>query len=441
MARKQDDDAAERKARWQAARSFDPPEPEPDHEALGQQGEATPAKGPKQAKLEEGRRRKRAEALGQQDEASSTATPGVKPEPSPHEAGQQRARYVFRTMADAFAVPKFIPQRIRGILPAKGLSLIYGDPGSLKSMFALHCAVSVALGRDVLPGVPVRKGRVLVIDSDNGEDRLGMRLQALARGAGVERAADIPDLAYGPMAHNGTPISIDSAKGLEALQWAIDDAEAELVILDSYGGACGSADMNKPEMQRHLLNLRAMAERLGIVVWGIHHSNKTGGMMGTQHFLSTADIPLEVRRPDLTGDLIELSPKKIRDGGQPVRSATWWHESTPDVDEFGVEVWLLERCGFRADPAAAAGRESAEHVAVRIALHVVTEYPNGITQQALADSVHEELVTRGMKLGERRIRESILPNMVRRQALRITDGARGAKLYVLGSKAPAGGKS
>jgi hypothetical protein len=157
--------------------------------------------------------------------------------------------------------------------------------------------------------------------------------------------------------------------------------------------------------------------------------------------LSTADIPLEVRRPDIMGDLIELSPKKIRDGDVPVRSAMWWRVLTPAVDEFGMEVKYLEQAGFRADPAAAAGRESAEHVAERIALQVVTEYPNGITQQALADSVHEELVTRGMKVGERRIRESILPNMVRRQALRITDGARGAKLYVLGSKAPAGGES
>jgi hypothetical protein len=379
------------------------------------------------------------ERAGQQGEA--TPVPGVKPEPSPHEAEQQRARCQFYTIADALKAPKFIPQRIRGILPAKGLSLIYGDPGSLKSMFAFHCAMSVALGRDVLTGVPVRKGRVLILDSDNGIERLKVRLGALARGVAMSGIEDVSDLVYREMHYNGTPISIDTPVGLEALQRAIDDAEAEMVILDSYGGACGAADMNKPEMQRHLLNLRGVAERLGIVVWGIHHSNKTGGMMGTQHFLSTADIPLEVRRPDIMGDLIELSPKKIRDGDVPVRSAMWWRVLTPAVDEFGMEVKYLEQAGFRADPAAAAGRESAEHVAERIALQVVTEYPNGITQQALADSVHEELVTRGMKVGERRIRESILPNMVRRQALRITDGARGAKLYVLGSKAPAGGES
>lgn len=386
-------------------------------------------KGKQQQALEEQRRRKRAEQ-------SKTATPGVKPEPNVHAAEPERARYAFRTMADAFAVPKFIPQRIRGILPAKGLSLIYGDPGSLKSMFALHCAVSVALGRDVLPGVPVRKGRVLVIDSDNGPDRLGMRLQALARGCDVLRPEDLPDLAYGPMAHNGTPISIDTPAGLEALRWAIGDAEAELVILDSYGGACGAADMNKPEMQRHLLNLRGVAEALGVVVWGIHHSNKTGGMMGTQHFLSTADIPLEIRRPDPMGDLIELSPKKIRDGGQPVQSATWWHEATPAVDEFGVEVWLLERCGFRADPAAAAGRERAEHMAERIALQIVSEMPNGIKKTALITSIHANISTNGKtKVGERHIQDIMLPSMERRGLLRTEDGRQNAKLYFLGHKA------
>ena len=401
-------------------------------------------KTPEQIQLEEERRRDYAEALGQQ-QATVPPEPPIPPEPfdgmEQEHGQQQRARYAFRTMADAFAVPKFIPQRIRGILPAKGLSLIYGDPGSLKSMFALHCAMAVALGRDVLPGVPVRKGRVLVIDSDNGDDRLGMRLQALARGHGIERAEDIRDLAYGPMVHNGTPIAIDSPKGLEALQWAIDDAEAELVILDSYGGACGSADMNKPEMQRHLLNARAVAERLGVVVWGIHHSNKTGGMMGTQHFLSTADIPLEVRRPDPMGDLIELSPKKIRDGGQPVQSATWWHESTPSVDEFGIEVWLLERCGFRADPAAAAGRERAEHVAERVALQVLSETAQGMTQQALVVSIHANISLKdGIKISERAIRDAILPGMVRRGLLRLTDGPRNAKVYRLGER-PAGGNA
>jgi len=373
---------------------------------------------------------------GQQGEAQRA--PGVKPDPDHGQQGEaQRARYAFRTMADAWAVPKFIPQRIRGILPAKGLSLIYGDPGSLKSMFALHCAVSVALGRDVLPGVPVRKGRVLVIDSDNGPDRLGMRLQALARGCDVLRPADLPDLAYGPMMHNGTPIAIDTPAGLEALRWAIDDAQAELVILDSYGGACGAADMNKPEMQRHLLNLRSVAEALGIVVWGIHHSNKTGGMMGTQHFLSTADIPLEIRRPDPTGDLIELSPKKIRDGGQPVQSATWWYDATPDVDEFGVAVWLLERCGFRADPAATAtGSKSAGHFAERVALQIVSETPNGLSQRALVVSVHANVNTKGKaKIGERYIQDIMLPSMVRRDLLRTEDGRQRAKLYFLGPKA------
>ncbi len=394
-------------------------------------------RGPKQIEAEAKLMRKRAEAAG--------ATGGVKPERGVFEdnigqQGEARARYQFRTMADAWKAPQFIAQRIRGILPAKGLSLIYGDPGSLKSMFALHCAMGVSLGRSILPaedgtgGVPVRPGRVLIIDADNGIARLEMRLQAIARGFGVERLQDVPTLCYGPMDYNGTPITIDTPAGLEALRYAIGDAEAEMVILDSYGGACGAADQSKPEMQRHLLNLRGVAEALGIVVWGIHHSNKTGGMMGTQHFLSTADVPIEVQRPDKLGDVVELAAKKVRDAEQPVRSATWWHEATPAVDEFGYEVSLLQRAGFRADPSAPA--EKSGDLAERVALEVLREYPEGITQRALVASIHENISQRRKgHVGERQIQDLILPGMVRRKLLVFKDGPRRAKLYTLGPAA------
>jgi hypothetical protein len=392
--------------------------------------------------------RKRLKTKAAEELARAEAPAGsVKPEPNvfeDDEAGQQgeaRARYVYRTMADAFAAPKFIPQRIRGILPAKGLSLIYGDPGSLKSMLALHCAVGVALGRSILPaedgtgGVPVRRCRVLVLDSDNGNDRMDLRLAALARGYGVERAEDLPYLRYGPMMHNGTPITIDTPAGLEALRWAIDDAEAEMVVLDSYGGAMGAADMNKPEMQRHLGNLRRLAETLGIVVWGIHHSNKTGGMLGTQYFLATADMPLEVRRPDIAGDLIEISPKKIRDAGAAIPAATWWHESTPAVDEFGYEVSLLIRAGFRADATATANVRQRGELAERIVLQVLKDTQSGLSQQALVATVHANMSNRSEKVGERHIRDVVLPSMTARGLLRMSVGRHNAKVYVLGPAA------
>ena len=111
------------------------------------------------------------------------------------------------------------------------------------------------------------------------------------------------------------------------------------------------------------------------------------------------------------------------------------------MDEFGIEVWLLERCGFRADPAAAAGRERAEHVAERVALQVLSETAHGMTQQALVVSIHANISLKdGIKISERAIRDAILPGMVRRGLLRLTDGPRNAKVYQLGER-PAGGKS
>lgn len=390
-------------------------------------------RGPKQIEAEANLMRKRAEATG-----------SVKPEPNVFEdnGGQQKTISPFDrsyTMADAFAAPKFIPQRIRGILPLHGLSLIYGAPGSLKSMLALHCAVGVALGRHIMAaedgtgGVPVRRCNTLILDSDNGMHRLGMRLAAIARGFGVEHVEDIPNLRYRPMMFNGAPISITTPAGLDALQRAMDEAGAELVFFDSYGGMCGGADINHPDMQRHLLNTRAVFEARGACGCGIHHSNKNGGIMGTQHFLSTADVPIQITRPEMTGNLIEFAAQKIRDESTPVPSATWWRESTPAVDEFGMEISLLIRAGFRADPAAPA--EKGGDLAERVALEVLREYPEGLKQGALVASIHENISQQNGRVSERHIRDVVLPRMMKCRLLRMETGRHNAKVYVPGPAA------
>jgi hypothetical protein len=392
--------------------------------------------------------RKRLKTKAAEELARAAAPAGsVKPEPDVFgdaggQQGEARARYQFRTMADAWKAPQFIPQRIRGILPAQGLSLIYGDPGSLKSMFAIYCAVAVALGRNILTaedgtgGVPVRPGRSLIIDADNGLARLEMRLQAFARGFGIDDFRDIPGLCYGPMEYNGVPITIDTPAGLDALRFAIDDTEPDVVLLDSYGVAMGAADMNKPEMQRHLGNLRRITESYKNVFWGIHHSNKNGGMLGTQYFLATADMPLELQRPDKLGDLIEMSLKKVRDGITSIPAATWWHEAAPAVDEFGYEVSLLRRAGFRADASAITGTTRRDDAAERAVLAVLCGYPGGLSQRALVASAHESINQKGgTKVGERQLQDRILPDMVRRKLLITQQGKQNARLYLPGPEA------
>lgn len=106
-----------------------------------------------------------------------------------------------------------------------------------KSWLALALAVSVTTGLEILPGYrPLLRGTVLYLDWETDHDTLNLRVQQIARGAGI----DTPNILYlrmdGPFA--------DSVERILAL---IQEHGVVLIILDSVEAAmAGSVSAGAP---------------------------------------------------------------------------------------------------------------------------------------------------------------------------------------------------
>lgn len=74
----------------------------------------------------------------------------------------------WRSAADLEGVP--VPERewlVPDLIPARNVTLLYGDGGTGKSLLALQLAVAVALGRSWL-GLPVKAGNALFPSAEDG---------------------------------------------------------------------------------------------------------------------------------------------------------------------------------------------------------------------------------------------------------------------------------
>src|SRR5687767_975508 len=101
-------------------------------------------------------------------------------------------KWKLRTLADAYAQRPPLEYLIDGLLPCPALSIVYGGPGSLKSMLLADLMVAIVAGErwleplpasDREPGVTFRtlQAPALWIDFDNGIRRTDERIEAFAR--------------------------------------------------------------------------------------------------------------------------------------------------------------------------------------------------------------------------------------------------------------------
>ena len=101
-----------------------------------------------------------------------------------------------RNLAHATAERVPIAYVADGLLETPCLAIVYGAPGSLKSMLLADLAVCVAGGKPWLsglpggniPGIPTTPAPVLWLDFDNGQRRSDERFAALAKAHEVAKA-------------------------------------------------------------------------------------------------------------------------------------------------------------------------------------------------------------------------------------------------------------
>jgi hypothetical protein len=252
--------------------------------------------------------------------------------PEDEELGKRTDRLIgkwkLRSLADAYQERPPLQFLIDGLLPCPSLAVVYGGPGSLKSMLLADMAAAIVAGAKWLdplptsdrePGVTFATSQagVLWIDFDNGIRRTDERLEAFARGRQLS-----PDA---PMHYVSMPQPwLDASKTLMVQELAelVTHTGVRMVIIDNLGLITGDTEENSGEMAQVMGNLRWLCEETKTAVIVVHHQRKSGGagdkgirkgemLRGHSSIEAALDLALLVERKE-GEDSVAVIPTKVR---------------------------------------------------------------------------------------------------------------------------------
>ena len=168
------------------------------------------------------------------------------------------------------------------------LNIVYGAPGTMKSLVLVDLAICVAGGFDWLPPAPweklktdsikTKKAPVMWVDFDNGQDMTHRRISAFAH------TRNLPDNT--PFYYYSMPmpfLDASSYQSIGMLELRAITKGAKLIVIDNLGTISGGVDENSGQMIAVMSNLRRLAEDTGAAVILIHHQTKgvqQGGRAG-----------------------------------------------------------------------------------------------------------------------------------------------------------------
>jgi hypothetical protein len=228
------------------------------------------------------------------------------------------------TLAEAYRPRPPLTYVVEGLFPLPSLSLVYGPPGTLKSLLLADMALCAAAGLPWLPPLSHLSGRgrqthpvsALWVDFDNGPRLTHARMEALARARNLPET--IP-FGYVSMPSPWLDAGLSLGLGLRPLLECIEARAAKLVILDNLLMIKGGADENSAQMGTVMANLRRLSEQTGGAIIAIHHQRKEMGttsragdrIRGHSSIEAALDLALLVER-EYHSDSLTLRSTKER---------------------------------------------------------------------------------------------------------------------------------
>jgi putative DNA primase/helicase len=227
-----------------------------------------------------------------------------------------------------------------GRLAAGKLALLVGDPGLGKSWISLDVAARLSAGLTWPDGGSAPVGPVLLLSAEDGlADTIRPRLDAL--GADV---AQVHHLAVLRTAERDRAVQLTDVAALER---AIRETDARLMIIDPISAYLGSTDSHRDAEVRGLMApLAALAERTGTAILGIMHLAKDRQQpaiyraVGSIAFAAAARLVLAVAADPDREDRRIIAPVKSNLSTPPAALAyslatgrlVWEAEPVPDAD-------------------------------------------------------------------------------------------------------------
>lgn len=189
--------------------------------------------------------------------------------------------YALCDLAKLLDGPKTIDWLLDGIIPPKSAGLLAGDSGVGKTWITLDLALAVATGTDWLGQFPVKQGRVLIVDEENADILLRVRLDKLLNARGLN-PANVPIRFLVGVGVNFAPVKDNKGRvitnaGYEKLLRTIKAYQPALVIFDSLT-RCHTANENAAgEMAQVFANVKKLVNETNTSVLFTHHTRKGNG--------------------------------------------------------------------------------------------------------------------------------------------------------------------
>jgi hypothetical protein len=352
--------------------------------------------------------------------------------------GVLRGKWQLRTMVNAYEDRPPVEFVVDEFFSIPSLNIVYGAPGSLKSMILADCAACVAAGKPWLAPLPVEDNSsrafvtksypILWIDYDNGKRRTDDRFGA------VGRAHDLPvdaNLYY--MSMDQPTLAVTNLDHVRDLAEMIKEIGAKFIVMDNLGLISGDADENTDDMAAVMGNLRWLCEETQSVVTVIHHQRKgspgekIGDMLrGHSSINSAIDLGLCVNREE-GEDKVTLSPTKVR-GAVISRTVTaeftYQHkQGSRDLDV--ARFWGVETVSKS---------EKATGKVEAAILIILRREGKPVMQADLVDAVIAYMEANNMKKAGRDKTVGIIGEMVAAKRLIAESGGKNSKLYSISEK-------
>ncbi|HEX4712751.1 AAA family ATPase [Phenylobacterium sp.] len=199
------------------------------------------------------------------------------------------------------------PWLVPDMIPAGQVTELRGDGGAGKSTLALQLCAAAVTGRNWLD-MPVACGPAINLASEDDEDELRRRLDAIAVHLGVSNA-DLFNLHLWPLAADDPALmtlgkgGIELTRRFDELARHMAEIKPAVVVLDSRADVFAGEEMNRNQVRGFIGALRKLALTTGAAVVNLAHPSLSGmanksGNSGSTHWGNAVRSALYLRPED-----------------------------------------------------------------------------------------------------------------------------------------------
>jgi hypothetical protein len=277
--------------------------------------------------------------------------------PARQEKGEQIQSYKTTTLAELMDGPTTINWIVESIIPPGGLVYMPGNSGVGKTWLILTLIIAIATGRPWLGKFKVKQGPVLVVDRENSDLLLRIRLMKILKAMGLD-PKDVPiHFLIRQMKEDGTIVSeppIDltpnqdgtPSESLTLLYNTAYVIKPVLLVFDSFSRMHSLDDSKQQDMSKIERQLRKLLE-VSQAILPTHHITKAGARSkevsgqdarGSGDIRAGGDLFLMVSSHE---EGIQVSPDKER-WTEPLKPflVSLTFDKAADTADIKFEKWL-----------------------------------------------------------------------------------------------------